>query len=92
MVNLKVFGCRAFVHVTKEKRYKLEGQPINCIFVGYPCTSKGFKFYEVENYKMFVSRDAKFLGNDFLHDNSRNSQYFLNLPTVSTEESKSEME
>ena len=90
--NLKVFGCRAFVHVPKEKRSKLEGKSINCIFVGYPSTSKGFKFYDVENDKMFVSRDAKFLENDFLHDNSRNSQHFLDLPTVITEESKSEME
>ena len=30
--------------------------------------------------------------NDFLHDNSRNSQHYFDLPTVITEESKSEMD
>ena len=90
--TLKVFGCRAFVHVPKEKRSKVEGKSIKCIFIGYPSTSKGFKFYDVENDKMFVSRDAKFLENDFLPDNSRHSQHFLDLPTVITEESKNEME
>ena len=84
--NLRVFGCKAFVHVPKEKRSKLEGKSVNCIFVGYPSTSKGFKFYDVENDKMFVSRDAKFLENDFLHGDPRNSQNLPDLSTVFTEE------
>ena len=78
--NLRVFGCKAFVHVPKERRSKLEGKSVNCIFVGYPSTSKGFKFYDIENDKMVISRDAKFLENDFLHNDSKNSQ---NLPELS---------
>jgi hypothetical protein len=33
--HLKVFGCDAFVHFTKEKRRKLENNEIKCIFIGY---------------------------------------------------------
>ena len=74
------------MHVPKEKRSKLEGKSVNCIFVGYPSTSKGFKFYDVENDKMFVSCDATLLENDFLHDDPRNSQNLPDLSTVFTEE------
>ena len=84
--NLRVFGCKAFAHVPKEKRSQLEGKSVNCIFVGYPSTSKGFKFYDIQNDKMFISRDAKFLENDFLHDDSRNAQNLPRLSTVFTEE------
>ena len=33
--HLKVFGCKAFVHVPKEKRSKLDNKSTPCIFVGY---------------------------------------------------------
>ena len=32
---LKVFGCKAFAHVSKEKRQKLDDRVIPCIFMGY---------------------------------------------------------
>ena len=33
--HLKVFGCKAFVHVPKEQRSKLDNKSTPCIFVGY---------------------------------------------------------
>ena len=54
-------------------------------FFYYPSTSKGFKLYDIENDKMFVSHDAKLLENNFLHDDSRSSQNLLDLSTVFTE-------
>lgn len=33
--NLKVFGCRAFAHIPKEKRSKFDPKAIECYFVGY---------------------------------------------------------
>ena len=74
------------MHVPKERRSELEGKSVKCTFVGYPSTSKGFKFYDVENDKMFISRDAKFLENDFLHGDSKNSQNFLDSSIVLIEE------
>ena len=32
---MKVFGCKAFAHVPKEQRLKLDSKTIPCIFVGY---------------------------------------------------------
>ncbi|OMO94318.1 Retrotransposon gag protein [Corchorus capsularis] len=33
--HLKVFGCKAFLHVPKEQRSKLDSKATPCIFVGY---------------------------------------------------------
>lgn len=33
--DLKVFGCKYFAHVSKEKRQKFDNKVISCIFVGY---------------------------------------------------------
>ena len=33
--RLKVFGCKAFVHVPKEQRTKLDYKATPCIFLGY---------------------------------------------------------
>ena len=33
--HLKVFGCKAFMHVLKEQRSKLDDKATPCIFIGY---------------------------------------------------------
>ena len=33
--HLKVFGCKAFMHVLKEQRSKLNDKATLCIFIGY---------------------------------------------------------
>jgi hypothetical protein len=33
--HLKVFGCDAFVHVSKEKRSKMDKKELKYIFIGY---------------------------------------------------------
>ena len=33
--HLKVFGCKAFAHVPKEQRAKLDDKAMPCIFLGY---------------------------------------------------------
>ena len=33
--HLKVFGCKAFMHVPKEQRSKLDDKATLCIFIGY---------------------------------------------------------
>ena len=33
--HLKVFGCKAFMHVSKEQRLKLDDKATSCIFIGY---------------------------------------------------------
>ena len=33
--HLRVFGCRAYVHIPDEKRKKLEPKSMKCLFIGY---------------------------------------------------------
>lgn len=36
--HLRVFGCKALVHVSKEKRTKLKPNSVKCMLVGYCST------------------------------------------------------
>ena len=65
--NIKVFGCKVYVHVPDQKRRKLDKKSIPCVFVGYPTNSKGYKLYNLESKQMIRSRDVIFLENNFDH-------------------------
>ena len=65
--NLRVFGCRAYVHVPDEKRKKLDRKSERGIFVGYPEGVKGYKIFFPESNKMRKSRDVIFVENAFYH-------------------------
>lgn len=57
----RVFGCKAFVHVPKERRQgKLDKKAIEMIFVGYEQGSKGYRFWDPAAHKIVVSRDVIF--------------------------------
>ena len=59
-LELKVFGCTAFVHNLDPNRSKLEPCSHKCVFLGYSITQKGYRCYSPENRKYFVSRDVIF--------------------------------
>jgi hypothetical protein len=44
--HLKVFGYDAFVHVSKEKRSKLDKKVVKYIFIGYNEGIKGYKLWD----------------------------------------------
>ena len=77
--NLKVFGCNALVHVPDEKRSKLDKKSVECVFVGYPSGTKGYKLYNLETKQMIRSRDVIFMensfGNDLLHNEENRELY-----------------
>ena len=41
--NLRVFGCKAFVHIPKYERSKLDVKAKPCIFLGYGHEEFGYK-------------------------------------------------
>ena len=43
--HLRMFGCRVYIHLPKEKRSKLEPSGKKGIFVGYSETSKAYRIY-----------------------------------------------
>jgi hypothetical protein len=57
---LKVFGCKAYVHVPKEDRQKLDVKSLECIFIGYAEGTKGWRFFHEPTGRIITSRDAHF--------------------------------
>ncbi|KAL6202242.1 hypothetical protein ACLB2K_025951 [Fragaria x ananassa] len=58
--HLKVFGCKAFAHVLKEKRSKLDDKAVPCIFLGYGNEEMGYRLWNPITKKLFISRDVVF--------------------------------
>ena len=44
--HLRVFGCKAFVHVPKDERSKLDAKTSQCIFIGYGLDEFGYRLYD----------------------------------------------
>jgi hypothetical protein len=55
--QLKVFGCTAYTHVDNGK---LEPRAIKCPFLGYGSGVKGYKLWNPETRKTFMSRSVVF--------------------------------
>ena len=73
--HLRVFGCKAMVHVPAEKQTnKLGKRSLPCIFVGYPSDSKGYKLFNPETGKMIRSNDVLFFEDQFPQVGEMNEQ------------------
>ena len=70
-LHLRVFGCKAFMHVPKEQRLKLDSKSTSCIFVGYGDEEYSYKLFDLEKGKVVRSRDVVFyeheMGADLLN-------------------------
>ena len=67
---LRVFGCKAYVFVPKEKRQKLDSHSNECIFLGYSEESKAYRLMDSTNRKIIISRNVIFNENfDNVHKN-----------------------
>ncbi|CAN6459492.1 unnamed protein product [Victoria cruziana] len=56
---MKVFGCKCFV--LNDKNDKLSSKAIECVFIGYSETQKGYRCYDPKRDKVYVSRNVVFL-------------------------------
>lgn len=61
--HMKIFGCKAMVHIPKEKRLKWDTKSRELIFVGYSNTTKGYRFIDPKTRRGIMSRDVVFLEN-----------------------------
>ena len=66
--HLKVFGCKAFVHVPKDERSKLDVKTRQCIFVGYGQDEFGYRFFDPVEKKLVRSRDVVFFEDQTIED------------------------
>jgi hypothetical protein len=58
--HLKVFGCEAFVHITKENITKLDDKSMKCIFLGYVDGEFGYRLWDPINNNAIRSKDVIF--------------------------------
>ena len=66
--HLKVFGCLAFAHVSKELRKKLDARFIPCIFIGYGDEEYGYRLWDPKEKKVIRSRDVVFDENQTIEE------------------------
>ena len=66
--HLRVFGCKAFAHVSKEQRSKLDDKALPCIFVGYGDEEFGYRLWDPKMKKFIRSRDVIFHKNQSIAD------------------------
>src|SRR6266487_4225588 len=69
--HLRVFGCKAFVHVPKDERSKLDAKSKQCIFIGYGQDEFGYKFYDPIGKKLIRSRDVVFMEDQTIEDTDK---------------------
>jgi len=66
--QLRVFGCKAYVHVPKDERSKLDVKTRECVFIGYGQDMLGYKFYDPVQKKLVRSRDVVFVEDQTIED------------------------
>ena len=58
--NLKVFGCAAYSHISKDERGKLSPKAQKYIFLGYGDVTKGYRLYDTIKACIIHSQDVVF--------------------------------
>ncbi|GJX96283.1 putative RNA-directed DNA polymerase [Tanacetum coccineum] len=58
--HLRVFGCKASVHIPKDERSKLDVKGKPCVFLGYGQDEFGYRLYVPVQKKLVRSRDVVF--------------------------------
>ncbi|KAG4028275.1 hypothetical protein PC123_g29117 [Phytophthora cactorum] len=58
--HMRVFGCRTYILIPKEKRLKWDPKARAGIFLGYEEVSKAYRLYDIEAGQVVISRDVNF--------------------------------
>lgn len=56
IIHFKAYGCLSFVSTLKQYRTQFQPRANACVFLGYSCTQKGYKVYDLTSHKILVSR------------------------------------
>ncbi|CAH9056431.1 unnamed protein product [Cuscuta europaea] len=63
--QLRVFGCLCYAHASKTGGDKFAPRGVKCVFLGNAYSQKGWKVYDLQNKRHFISRDIKFIEHEF---------------------------
>ncbi|KAE8729765.1 hypothetical protein F3Y22_tig00003398pilonHSYRG00147 [Hibiscus syriacus] len=66
--HLKVLECRAFVHIPKDERAKLDAKTKECIYLRSPKDEFGYQIWDPVNKKVVCSRDVVFFEHQTIED------------------------
>lgn len=72
--NLKIFGCKALVHIPKSQRKKWDPKSDERYFVGYSQNSKGYRVIHPFTLKVSIARDIVFCENEFINETGPSSK------------------
>ncbi|XP_062544966.1 uncharacterized protein LOC134211764 isoform X2 [Armigeres subalbatus] len=59
--HLRIFGTKAMAQVPKQRRLKLDPKSREAVFVGYDENTKGYRLYDPQSQKVFISREVWFI-------------------------------
>lgn len=59
--HLKVYGCLAYAHITKQGRHKLDSRGKECIFVGYSNQTKGYRLWDPIKRDIIQTKHVEFV-------------------------------
>ncbi|RVW82850.1 hypothetical protein CK203_051204 [Vitis vinifera] len=68
--HIQTLGCLCYAHDQNRDKDKFASRSRKYIFVGYPFGKKGWRLYDLESGKYFVSRDVIFVEAEFLYFNN----------------------
>jgi hypothetical protein len=66
--HLKVFGCKAYVHIPQDERSKLDAKTRQCIFIDYGLDEFGYKIFDPIARKVVRSHDIVFVEDQIIED------------------------
>ena len=69
--HLLVFDCKAFVHIPRDERCKLDAKTRQGIFIGYGEDEFGYRFYDPVEKKLVRSRDVQFMKDQTIEDTDK---------------------
>lgn len=84
--HCKIFGCEAYVHIPKQKRYKLQPKSKKLMFVGYEGNSTNYRLFDTDTKQVTVSRNVIF------HEKSTDIAHNVNKKTKIVIEENSDEE
>jgi hypothetical protein len=91
VAHLMTFRCIEYAHIPSDLRKKLDDKSEKCIFTSYSETSKAYRLYNPITKKLILSRDVKFLENQFWND-SENQQMDSQNPLLPSSENAENLE
>ncbi|PKI65279.1 hypothetical protein CRG98_014317, partial [Punica granatum] len=66
--HIRVFECRASVHISRDERSKLDAKVKQYIFLGYAHEEFGYRFWDPDSKKIIKSRDVVFFEDQTIED------------------------